>query len=222
MTLRPELVQSAVLFLKDPKAQSAPLQQQNDFLVSKGLTPEEIQEARVLAAGTSIVPPLPARPSPPKRTWKDVIIGTLGIGAVLVGAVHATWYFLGPLVDFPTAKKIEKDSDNIKSELQNSSKLISTISEQTAKLAEGVEKQQKSVAHSLGEMEIVLAQIGDEDNKRRLELKNIKSDVEQLKELLPQVSKKSNLDCRKRQREPSDNHSRASSGNQIIKRHLVK
>ena len=188
MTSRPELVQSAVLFLKDPKAQSAPIQQQNEFLASKGLTPEEIVEARNLVAGSVAMPPLPPRPSPPKRTWKDFFIGVIGMGAVLIGAVHATSYFLTPFVDFPTAKEIEKDTNIIKSELENTSKLIAKIADQTNTLSKGVETQNASVSSSLGEMEVLLAHIGEEDNKRRIELLKIKDDVDKLKDMLPQVN----------------------------------
>ncbi|KAJ1929909.1 peroxisomal membrane protein pex14 [Tieghemiomyces parasiticus] len=43
--LRPDLIQSAVRFLADPKVQSASLDKRKAFLTSKGLTPEEITAA---------------------------------------------------------------------------------------------------------------------------------------------------------------------------------
>lgn len=50
-TPRAELLNNAVLFLRDPKVRSSTLQSKIEFLHGKGLTDEEVQEALGRAAG---------------------------------------------------------------------------------------------------------------------------------------------------------------------------
>ncbi|RUP45603.1 peroxisomal membrane anchor protein conserved region-domain-containing protein [Jimgerdemannia flammicorona] len=112
---REELLQSAVKFLKDPNVQSSPLAKKVAFLESKGLTPDEIEDAMARASGKAVVPaaPLPvagapapapglyppagpyppgtmvlqAPPVPPraKYDWRDVFISAVMAGGVGYG-----------------------------------------------------------------------------------------------------------------------------------------
>lgn len=117
--MREELITSAVSFLSDPKVQSAALAKKVSFLESKGLTPEEIEEAMARANGKaptiapasqgtmmisqpgmvsqSIAPPVPARPT---YDWRDIFIAAMLAGGVGYGVWnlakvhqdhHSTW-----------------------------------------------------------------------------------------------------------------------------------
>src|SRR5271156_6828098 len=94
MTIREELVSSALTFLNDPKVQASPLTKRLSFLESKGLTQEEITEVlnrlnnphptSTPSTNSSSVPPVPQygayanpygqAPDPPGRDWRDWFI----------------------------------------------------------------------------------------------------------------------------------------------------
>lgn len=107
LTMREDLISSAISFLSDPKVQSAPLAKKVSFLESKGMTSEEIEEAMARVNGKSaavatttttvgnpqpgtvmypaaVPPPVPTRPS---YDWRDIFIA-----AVLAGGVgYGVW-----------------------------------------------------------------------------------------------------------------------------------
>ena len=95
MTIREDLVSSALTFLNDPKVQASPLTKRLAFLESKGLTQEEITEVlnrlnnpsqypSPTPATSSTAPPIPQYsqygnpygqpPEPPPRDWRDWFI----------------------------------------------------------------------------------------------------------------------------------------------------
>ncbi len=110
-TIRQELVQSAVNFLKDPQVQNSPLQKRVAFLESKGLSSDEIEEAlrQVKSDSPSVVPPvLPPRtqgagqvviaqpPPVPRMDWRDFFIAAVfigGIGYAIVAVAKVTLIF---------------------------------------------------------------------------------------------------------------------------------
>jgi peroxin-14 len=103
MSLREDLITSAVTFLSDPKVQSSPLTKRLSFLESKGLTQEEITEvlnrlnnpAHVAAASSAPAPPVPQytsysnpygqTPEPPYRDWRDWFIMAVVTSGVSYG-----------------------------------------------------------------------------------------------------------------------------------------
>lgn len=100
---RPELVQSAITFLLDPSAQSAPLAKRIAFLESKGLTSQEIDEAIRLSNSPSQLPPrrvgqygvpIQNQVQDQGRDWRDwfimaVIGGSVGYLTIALARVRS-------------------------------------------------------------------------------------------------------------------------------------
>lgn len=68
--IRPDMVTSAVSFLVDPKVQTSTLSQRVQFLESKGLNPEEIDEA-MRQSGTSTSSVASAAPGPSRAVHQQ-------------------------------------------------------------------------------------------------------------------------------------------------------
>lgn len=103
MTIREDLVSSALTFLADPKVQASPLAKKLAFLESKGLTQEEITEVlnrlnnsqSTPSTTPSTAPPLPEYapygnpygqpPEPPGRDWRDWFIMAVVSSGVTYG-----------------------------------------------------------------------------------------------------------------------------------------
>ncbi|RYP78668.1 hypothetical protein DL771_000335 [Monosporascus sp. 5C6A] len=123
MTIREDVVASAVAFLQDPNVASSPVESQLSFLRSKNLTQEEIDAAYARAGSVSPPPPQqvvqqqqqqqqqqpyygqyppqpygwqPPPPEPPKRDWRDWFIM-----ATVMGGVGYGLYFLTKVTSSP-------------------------------------------------------------------------------------------------------------------------
>ena len=178
--MREELITSAISFLSDPKVQSAPLAKKVSFLESKGMTSEEIEEAMARANGkaatvsttttTSSVPQgamvqqpgmMMQHAPPPLPPRPAYDWRDIFIAAVLAGGVgYGVW----------TLAKEIKDQTNT---------ALTTVTSQT-----------KKVDDSITNLETVLKELKEGDAQRDQEFKNVKGDIDALKELVPKVKEK--------------------------------
>ncbi|CAJ0930805.1 unnamed protein product, partial [Mesorhabditis belari] len=156
-SIRPEMVEAAIKFMKTPKVYGSPWDEQRAFLVGKGLTEQEIEEAR-----RQVPPPSqivvgqgnghyaysgPPPPPPPNR------IVSFAQSAVMISAVsYAGYRFLRSYVlprffDIPDpAMEETRQLQQQLNDLQNSMKfVIDSVSQTTQTLA----MQQEEISKAL-------------------------------------------------------------------------
>ncbi|GAN05370.1 peroxisomal membrane anchor family protein [Mucor ambiguus] len=209
--MREELITSAISFLSDPKVQSAPLAKKVSFLESKGMTSEEIEEAMARANGkaatvsttttTSSVPqsamvqqpgmmmqhappPLPPRPA---YDWRDIFIAAVLAGGVGYGVWTLAKRLFGPWFQVPTQKELEEDKEKLDAQFQAVEDSLKEIKDQTNTALTTVTSQTKKVDDSITSLETVLKELKEGDAQRDQEFKNVKGDIDALKELVPKT-----------------------------------
>ncbi|CEP10440.1 hypothetical protein [Parasitella parasitica] len=209
--MREELITSAISFLSDPKVQSAPLAKKVSFLESKGMTSEEIEEAMArangkaasvpVAAAASNVPqgamiqqpgmmmqhappPLPPRPA---YDWRDIFIAAVLAGGVGYGVWTLAKRLFGPWFQVPTQKELEEDKEKLDAQFQAVENSLNEIKDQTNTALTTVTSQTKKVDDSITNLETVLKELKEGDAQRDEEFKNVKVDIDALKELVPKT-----------------------------------
>ncbi|ORZ23973.1 peroxisomal membrane anchor protein conserved region-domain-containing protein [Absidia repens] len=206
--MREELISSAINFLNDPKVQTAALTKKVSFLESKGMTAEEIEEAMARASGkapsTSSAttttgqsytqpnglvlqtspPPIPTRP---RYDWRDLFIAAVLAGGVSYGVWTLAKRVFGPWFKVPTQKELEEDKEKMDDQFQAVEDSLKEIKTQTNEALDSVSEQSKKVEESLTSLETVLKDLKDGDEQRDEEFKNVKEEVESLKELVPKM-----------------------------------
>lgn len=209
--MREELITSAISFLSDPKVQSAPLAKKVSFLESKGMTSEEIEEAMARANGkaatvsttttTSSIPqgamvqqpgmmmqhappPLPPRPA---YDWRDIFIAAVLAGGVGYGVWTLAKRLFGPWFQVPTQKELEEDKEKLDAQFQAVEDSLKEIKDQTNTALTTVTSQTKKVDDSITNLETVLKELKEGDAQRDQEFKNVKGDIDALKELVPKT-----------------------------------
>ncbi|KAI8070051.1 peroxisomal membrane anchor protein conserved region-domain-containing protein [Gongronella butleri] len=198
--MREDLITSAVSFLNDTKVQSAPLAKKVSFLESKGMSKEEIEEALARANGkapspastqpqnglvlSSTPPPVPTRPS---YDWRDLFIAAVLAGGVGYGVWFLAKRVFGPWFQVPTQTELEEDKQKLDEQFQAVEDSLKEIKEQTNDALSSVSEQSKKVEESLSSLDAVLKELKQGDDQRDEEFKSIKTEVEQLKELVPKM-----------------------------------
>ncbi|OCF35929.1 hypothetical protein I317_00449 [Kwoniella heveanensis CBS 569] len=216
---RQELIHNAVLFLNDPSVTSKPLASRIQFLESKGLTDPEIQQAlsQVATQGASSQShaspqydaPAPGRPSyaaprygydtgvlraappePPRRDWRDLFIMAVISGGVVYGLTALAKKYLLPHLQPPSTTAFQDTSSSLSSAYDEASKLLSDLSEQTNRLQSSIEEDREKVNSVVGEVEDALKNVRDGEERWREELRDIRSEVESVRELVPKMIEK--------------------------------
>ncbi|KAI8140893.1 peroxisomal membrane anchor protein conserved region-domain-containing protein [Fennellomyces sp. T-0311] len=206
--MREDLIQSATSFLTDPKVQDAPLTKKVSFLESKGMTAEEIEEALArtngkssgatavapAAAGPPVAyqggavvhapPPIPQRPT---YDWRDIFVAGVLASGVSYGIWTLAKKLLGPWFQVPTQKELDEDKEKLDAQFQAVEDSLKDLKQQTSDALTKVSSQSKKIDESLSGLETVLKDLKQGDAERDQEFKNVKSDVESLKELLPRM-----------------------------------
>ncbi|KAF9966785.1 peroxisomal membrane protein pex14 [Mortierella alpina] len=215
---REDILASAVKFLQDPKVQASTLGKKVAFLESKGLTSEEIEEAMQRANGTApsagataLVPatvqqgnmmvpaygqPGPGQvmmappPLPPKYDWKDLFIAAVVAGGFSYGMWQVAKKVVGPKLQWPSQEELEMDKKKLDEQFEEIEKSLADVKDNTTVVAKNVEEQTAHVKESLEGMTGVLDGMKTNDEKREQELSGLKSDIENIKNMIPQLMDK--------------------------------
>ncbi|OZJ05552.1 hypothetical protein BZG36_01696 [Bifiguratus adelaidae] len=196
-----ELVTSAVKFLSDPKVQDSPLAKKIAFLESKGLTSQEIEDAmgrvsgKAPAAPTVVAGPLqaaavPAVPPRPKYDWRDVFIAAVLAGGVGYGVWQLAKRVFGPFFAVPTSKDLEIEKANLDAQFQAAEDRIKQIESDTTKAVDAVTASSAKVDTSLETMTTTLDDIKTSNDNRDKELKEMKEEVDRIRESIPELINK--------------------------------
>lgn len=208
MAIRQDLVASAVTFLKDPQVASAPLAKKIEFLESKELTSEEIQEALSRATGASTTvtpppaagssvtpPPLPAysyatyaQPPPlPKRDWRDYfVMATVSVG-VTYGLYELARRYVVPLLVPPTPPALDTDKQALETEFARAQALLEQLAAETEQLKQSDAARGQKLDAALVEVEAAVTSVKEQVARRDEEMKLVKSQVENIRNELPKA-----------------------------------
>ncbi|ODN77776.1 hypothetical protein L202_04906 [Cryptococcus amylolentus CBS 6039] len=216
---RQELLQNAVLFLNDPKVQSSSLISRIQFLESKGLTEPEIQQALNQAAGEPSVqaaglgigsgsgnaPPERPRdpaprygyqqayavaPEPPRRDWRDLFIMAMVSGGVVYGITALARKYLVPHLRPPSTTAFQETSTSLTSQYDEATRLLGELQSETTKLQTNIEADKERVNTVVGDVEDALQSLRDGEERWRGEMRDIRGEVESVRELVPKMIEK--------------------------------
>lgn len=201
-----KLYDSAILFLKDPSIQDAPLNKKLEFLQSKGMSQNEIEEVLAIAQKDlsetknqhvivnkeniqseyvdnnfyeAIPPPLP------RRDWKDYFIMTTASVGLCYGIYHLAKSYIVPQL-FPETKfKLEQDKELIMEEFNKVEKLLGHIEEEQDIFKTKEQERLQEIDKTILDLQTVLEEttrtkqrIEDEFKTIKFEMSNLQSIVE--------------------------------------------
>ncbi|KAF9111857.1 peroxisomal membrane protein pex14 [Mortierella sp. AM989] len=213
---REDILASAVKFLQDPKVQSSPLGKKVSFLESKGLTSQEIEEAMKRVNGTATAVPVapvstalvsaggPVQygpggqvmavqqppPLPYKYDWKDMFIAAVVAGGFSYSLWQVAKKVVGPKLQWPSQEELEMDKKKLDEQFDEIEKSLAEVKDSTTVVAKNVEDQTAHVKESLEGMSGVLDTMKTNDQKREQELTGLKSDIENIKDMIPKLMEK--------------------------------
>ncbi|KAG5420535.1 PEX14 [Candida metapsilosis] len=170
-----ELINSAVSFLRDPNVASAALTKKVEFLESKGLNQEEIEEAlkRVnepdSSSSSNLTPSasntttgshqqqqqqppqqLPidyynVAPPVPERSWKDYFIMATATAGITYGLYQVVTKYLVPSIIPPSQSSIEQDKEVINEEFIKIDKILEQLSKEQEEIKTANEEKLKDI-----------------------------------------------------------------------------
>ncbi|WVQ63515.1 uncharacterized protein L199_001668 [Kwoniella botswanensis] len=211
---RQDLIRNAVLFLNDPKVQSSSLTSRIQFLESKGLNESEIQQAlsqasQSISSSTAYNDNGPERPrdppprygygysqgvmhppEPPKRDWRDLFIMAVISGGVVYGLSVLAKKYLLPHLKPPSTTTFQSTSQSLTDSYDEASKLLTDLTEQTGKLQSSIEEDKERVNNVIEQVELAMSSVKSNEEKWTEELRDIRSEVENVRELVPKLIEK--------------------------------
>lgn len=208
------MVTSAVSFLNDPKVQQSSVSQRISFLESKGLSPDEVDEAmRQSGASGTITAGVgnQAGPShnvytsqshqpiyyggPPPHTqvhhdrdWRDWFIMAVVSGTVGYGIIQLAKKYLLPHLQPPNQTILEEDRDALTAKYDEVAAHLNAIDAETKAVKAGIEEQKETIEKSIKEVEETISMLRQSDKKRGDDMENVKNEVEAMKSSLATVS----------------------------------
>ncbi|RYP65578.1 hypothetical protein DL769_006281 [Monosporascus sp. CRB-8-3] len=213
MTIREDVVASAVAFLQDPNVASSPVESQLSFLRSKNLTQEEI-DAAYARAGSASPPPSqqvvqqqqqqsppqqpyygqyppqpygwqPPPPEPPKRDWRDWFIMATVMGGVGYGLYFLTKRYVYPLVSPPTPEKLEKDKATVDEQFEKAFATLEQLVKDTETLKSSEKERTERLDKVLEELESFMRDTKSAGRRQEDETDRLRDDMKSLKSALP-------------------------------------
>ncbi|GBL51797.1 peroxisomal membrane protein pex14 [Candidozyma auris] len=204
-----DLINSAVSFLKDPNVASSPLNKKVEFLETKGLNEQEIEEALNRANGTSTSqsnastpsssstltpsasqpqapPPVPydyygMAPQPPERSWKDYFIMATATAGVTYGLYQVVSRYLIPSIIPPSQSRIDADKETIDEEFMKIDKVLEQMSEEQKEIKEANESKLKEIDVVIDNINDFLSKYNKDKLKFDDDLRLMKLEVDSLK-----------------------------------------
>ncbi|KAJ3186877.1 peroxisomal membrane protein pex14 [Gaertneriomyces sp. JEL0708] len=211
MAPREEVIQSAVRFLQNPKVQESSLTKRVAFLESKGLTNEEVEialqrsgsssgNAGAVDATAMQVQLVPAQagfqmqhgtmmlgpPQPQLLTWKDYTLGAIGVAGVGYGLYSLFSAYILPDI-IPTTESLTTSTQELDTHVTASSDVLTSIQSETVAVMSAVETQSANITKALDKMQAMMGSVKENATKRDVALKVLRTDIEALHELVPQM-----------------------------------
>ncbi|ANB11787.1 Pex14p [Sugiyamaella lignohabitans] len=218
--MREELVRSAVSFLNDPQVADATLAKRIEFLESKGLTKEEVEEALTQATNgnsspkspsslasvpitgvnsTTVktaylnqphIPPLSLPPPVPKRDWKDYFVMATVSAGVAYGLYEVTRRYVLPLILPPTPSSLESDKEALEAEFTRAESLLEQLHKDTEEIKEAELQRKEQFTTVLQEAQDAIETVKGQSQQIEADMKLIKTQVDTIKDTLPKSLEK--------------------------------
>lgn len=207
MALREDLINNAVAFLVDPEIADKPLAKKVEFLESKELSAEEIEEALSRAnkhsgASSSSSPAVGAgsssggsgasyvayqRPPPPlpRRDWRDYFVMATVAGGVAYGLYEVTRRYVVPLIVPPTPSALETDKQALENEFARQEALLEQLQRDTEEIKQAEVQRSEQYETLFIEAKTVIDQLKAQAKEREHEVNTIKNQVESIRDALP-------------------------------------
>ncbi|CAG8799440.1 11544_t:CDS:2 [Gigaspora margarita] len=203
-TLRQGLITSAVNFLKDPNVQNSPLKKRVAFLESKGLTSEEIEEALrkvkdddISTKVSDVALPQNNQPNStsviiqpppvPRMDWRDYFIAAVFVGGIGYAIIAVAKKYISPLLRLPTADDLDRDKQLLTDQFTTASETLDTAKHDIQLVKKSIEEQSFKVREALERLDEMLKNLKDHEIKKEAELRNLKDDVDTIRDLIPKV-----------------------------------
>ncbi|KIP12435.1 hypothetical protein PHLGIDRAFT_27265 [Phlebiopsis gigantea 11061_1 CR5-6] len=203
---RQELLRNAVVFLRDPKTQSSPLAQRVQFLEAKGLNSSEIEEAMRQASAGLPLPlstsqqygayppaygPVQYTAQPPHQwDWRDYFITAIVSGTVMYGAAALFKKYVKPHLHPPSATAYEADRDALSAQFDVAEAMLKEIQAETAAVRVAVEEQTAKVGKVTQEVEVIVGEMRESEQKTRTDLHDMKDEIQHIREMVPKMIEK--------------------------------
>lgn len=206
-SLREDLVESAVEFLRDPRVKGTTLQKKVGFLESKGMNTEEIQAALTRSLQKKRDQEVPkksnssaagfvvsketnntfAPPRPASFTWKEYLLTSAVFGVVTYSTFQLAQKFLVPLLNWPSEENLEKERQRMDKHFDQAFLAIETVKKDTQTIFSQVKEHHKSLDASLTEVSKAIETIRDQDNNRSADVDNLWEEMEGIKSMIPEI-----------------------------------
>ncbi|KAI5962386.1 PEX14 [Candida pseudojiufengensis] len=193
-----ELINSAVTFLKDPNVASSPLTKKIEFLESKGLNQQEIEDALKRANEAESTPSTPTyssqnsssqqlpldyyniAPPVPERSWKDYFIMATATVGVTYGLYQVISKYLVPSILPPSNSSIEQDKEIINSEFLKIDKVLEQLTKEQEEIKISNEEKIKDIDTVIDNINDFLTKYNKDKLKFDDDLRLMKLEVDNL------------------------------------------
>lgn len=205
-----ELLNSAVSFLKDPGVASSPLNKKIEFLQSKGLNEQEIEEAMKRAnnpedqtQSTKSTPmtyqsailssqghhmqqaPLPydyyaMAPQVPERSWKDYFIMATATAGATYGLYQVFSRYLLPSIIPPGQSRVDEDKEKIDQEFVKIDKVLEQMALEQKEIKDANEAKLKEIDEVISNVNDFLSRYNKDKIKFDDDLRLMKLEVDSL------------------------------------------
>ncbi|KAG7744043.1 hypothetical protein KL932_001366 [Ogataea haglerorum] len=199
-TSRAELVSSAVEFLLDQSIADSPLAKKVEFLESKGLTQQEIEEALQKARTGTVqaaspqqptVPPrppvpdyYPSAPPLPERDWKDYFVMATATAGISYGVYQIVKRYVIPKILPPSKAQLEQDKAAIDQEFQRVESLLEKFEADQKEFYQKQEAKSKKIDETLQEVDEIINKTNEKNLNNEETLKYLKLEIENIKTTL--------------------------------------
>ncbi|KAK1672922.1 peroxisomal membrane anchor protein conserved region-domain-containing protein [Colletotrichum godetiae] len=203
-----------IVVLQDPSVASSSIESRMSFLRTKNLTQEEI-DAALSRVGVQAAPgPMPVAqqqqqqqqpqqyyqpsyppqyqawqppPPPPKRDWRDWFIMATVVGGFSYGAYTLAKRYVVPLIAPPTPEKLEQDKKSIEEQFDKAFGLVEQLAKDTEELKATEQKRTEKLDTALEDIEKIMTELRNANQRRELETQRVKDDVQILKDSIPKA-----------------------------------
>ncbi|RGP71397.1 hypothetical protein FSPOR_3375 [Fusarium sporotrichioides] len=212
MSIREDLVTSAIQFLQDPNVASSSVESRISFLRSKNLTQEEIDVALSRTGGSApaapsapfpsapagpppgqqYYPPYPQHawqppPPPPRRDWRDWFIMATVVGGVSYGLYELGKRYVYPNVAPPTPEKLEQDKKSIEDQFDRAFTLVEQLAKDTESLKNAEKERTEKLDTAIADLETVMTDLKAANRRREDDANRIRDEVQSLKDAIPKA-----------------------------------
>ncbi|KAI1106611.1 peroxisomal membrane anchor protein conserved region-domain-containing protein [Jackrogersella minutella] len=209
MSIREEIVASAVSFLQDPNVASSSTENKLSFLRSKNLTQLEIDAAFARSSTPTDSYSSSPRPSsgpvtrqpyyeqnqpygwqapppePPKRDWRDWFIMATVMGGVGYGLYFVSKRYLYPLISPPTPEKLEQDKATVDEQFEKAFATLEQLSKDTDELKESEKERTEKLDKVLDELETFMRDTKSASRRHEDETERLREEMKALKSVIP-------------------------------------